>query len=235
MAIKIWYIEQITAATGLNILWYNELDGATPPAETTSASGWTVAKTGTSNYSLLSQSVEIPAGFGATIQPAAVSPTVTQAFSTTATYTPPDILFHSASISTLREYNGVFGAGTWSFNYPVTAVTNGGAQDGNLGLRVYKGTRSGNTFTSVTELTSARIASSQQLNIATAATNTYCSASWAAPEIRLNNEFLIVTLAWQITGASNNANADVLLRYGSGSTMISPNFKRNRQYLTDGF
>lgn len=234
MARKLWFINEINVGgTNPNRLWYVEVDGISVPVETTSASGWTVAKTGTGNYRLLSQSLEV-AGFATTVEPRAVNPRVDQVFTTTAVYTPPDILHHSASISTIREYNGVFPAATWSFNFPVIAVGAGGTQDGRIGIRVFKGIRSGSAFGSVTELTTARIAGSTVLNLATGVSQ-ITSASWAAPEVRLNNEFLIVTLAWEITGAGGNNACDVLLRYGSGSNMVSPLFKRNRQYLTDGF
>lgn len=233
MAIKKWYLEQITAATGVNILWWNELDGATLPAQTTSASGWTVAKTGTGNYRQLSQSLEV-AGFTTTIVPNAGAPVVNRAFDTTATFTPPSLLVNSASISTLREYTGVFPPGTWSFQFPVIAVGAGGTQDGRVGVRVFKGRRSGNAYTSVTELTSARLVGSTVLNLDTPASQ-ITSASWNAGEVRLNNEFLMVSLGWEITGAGGANGCDVLLRYGTGSVMISPNFKRNRQYLSDGF
>jgi hypothetical protein len=68
--------------------------------------------------------------------------------------------------------------------------------------------------------------------IASAPTTTTTRAStvtWAAPAVRLNNEFLIVKVGFQITTASGSNSADFLLRHGSGCTMVSPNF-RSRDY-----
>jgi len=98
-------------------------------------------------------------------------------------------------------------------------------------LRVFKGTRNGTAFSGVTELTGAL----QAGTIATGPTTTTPQTStvtWAAPIVRLNNEFLIIKTGFQITTASGANGADFLLRHGSGCTMLSPNFRAREYNIT---
>lgn len=227
MAIKTWTLRQVaTGGTPANILWWDPTN-ATAPAQATSASGWTVAKTRANNYRDLVQGSEV-AGFSTTIVPNTTAPAVTGSFAATATYTPPTLLYHTGSISTLYEYNGVFNAGNWVFTFPVISVTASATGAGRINLRVFKAARSGTTFTGVTELTGAL----QAGTIATGPTTTTPQTStvtWNAPAVTLNNEFLIVKVGWQITTQSGANNADIRLRNGSGCTMVSPSF-RAREY-----
>lgn len=228
MATKTWTLRQVaTGGTPANVLWWDPTQ-ATAPAQATSASGWTVAKTAANNYRDLVQGSEV-AAFSTTIVPNTTAPTATGSFAATATYTPPTLIYHTGSISTLYEYNGYFPAGNWVFTFPVISVTTSATGAGRINLRVFKASRSGtNAYNTATELTAAM----QAGTIATAPTTTTTQTStvtWAAPDVILNNEFLIVKVGWQITTASGNNNADILLRHGSGCTMLSPNF-RERQY-----
>lgn len=230
MAIKTWYLKQINVGgTNPNRLWWDE-DGSNVPAQTTSASGWTVGKTAIGNYRLLSNGAEV-AAFSTTIQPNTTAPAVDNSYAATAIYTPPTLLNDIQSISTLYEYNGVFEAGDWTFNFPVIAVGSGGDQDGNIGIRVFKGVRSGTAWASVTELTGARLEGSTVTNLTTTTSQT-SSVTWSAPAFNLNKEFLIVKIAWEITGAGGANSRDVLLRYGTGATIVSPNFKIKRHIIT---
>jgi hypothetical protein len=208
-------------------LWWDPTR-ETAPAQATSASGWTVAKTAANNYRDLVQGSEV-AAFSTTIVPNTTAPTATGSFAATATYTPPTLIYHTGSISTLYEYNGYFPAGNWVFTFPVISVTNAASGAGRINLRVFKASRSGtNAFNTATELTAAM----QAGTIATAPTTTTPQTStvtWAAPDITLDNEFLIIKIGWQITTASGNNGADIRIRHGSGCTMLSPNF-RERQY-----
>lgn len=230
MATKTWTLRQVaTGGTPANILWWDP-SNATAPAQATSASGWTVGKiAAASGYSNLVQGSEQATGtFSTTIVPNTTAPVATGSFAATATYTPPTLLYHTNSISTLYEYNGVFPAGNWVFTFPMISVSTSATGAGRINLRVFKGARSGTAYSGVTELTGAL----QAGTIASAPTTTVTRTStvtWAAPEVRLNNEFLIVKVGFQITTASGSNTADFLLRHGSGCTMLSPAF-RERKY-----
>lgn len=234
MATKTWTLRQINVGgTNPDRLWWDE-DTSNIPAQTTSATGWLVAKTGANNYRVLAQGQEV-AGFTTTVAPNNTAPAVDNSYASTTTYTPPTLLSDVESISTLYEYNASFPAGTWTFNFPVIAVSFGGSQDGQLRMRVFKGTRSGTSWTGVTELTTSAnpplTATAAVSNLTAVATQTN-TITWSAPAFTLNNEFLICKLAWQITGAGGNNSCDVLLRYGSGATMISPSFRKRSYNIT---
>lgn len=224
MPAKTWTLRQVaTGGTPANILWWDP-SNQTAPAQATSASGWTVAKTAANNYRDLVQGSEV-AAFSTTIVPNNTAPTVTGGFTGTATYTPPTLLYHTGSISTLYEYNGYFPAGNWVFTFPMISVTASATGAGRINLRVFKGTRNGTAYSNVTELTGAL----QAGTIASAPTTTTTQTStvtWNAPIVELDNEFLIIKIGFQITTASNVNNADFLLRHGSGCTMVSPNFRK---------
>lgn len=231
MATKTWTLREIaTGGTPANILWWDPTQ-ATAPAQATSASGWTVAKTGANNYRDLVQGSEV-AAFTTTIVPNTTAPTATGSFTTVTGFTPPTLIYHTGSIATLYEYNGYFPAGNWVFTFPVIAVTTNTSGAGRINLRVFKAARSGtNAFATATELTGAL----QAGTIATAPTTTTTQTStvtWAAPDVRLNNEFLIVKVGWQITTASNANGADIRIRHGSGVTMVSPNFRKRSYNIT---
>lgn len=229
MATKTWNLLQINVGgTNPNRLWWDEAAAATAA---TSSSGWTVGKTVANNYSSLNQGVEQANGtFSTTIVPNTTAPNVDNTYTTTATYTPPDLLNSTDSISTLYEYNGYFPAGTWTFNFPVIAVSSGGDQDGAITMRVFKAPRSGSAFGTTTELTSAMLTGTTVSNLTTttAATST---VTWSAGAFFLNKEFLICKIGWIILGPGGQTSRDVLLRYGSGANMITPTF-RKRSYNT---
>jgi len=228
MAVKIWSLRQVTTnGTPASVLWWDEAAAATAA---TSVTGWTVAKTAAGNYRDLSNGQEV-AGFSATISPAAAVPTSDANYPSATTYAPPTLINSTDSISTLYEYNGVFPAGTWTFNFPVIAVGAGGTQDGRIGIRVYRGLRSGTAFASVTEITSARLVGTTVTNLATAAAQT-STVTWSAPAFRLQKEFLIVKIGWEITGATNSNASDVLLRWGTGANITTPGFKKFRHIIT---
>ena len=222
MPIKTWYINQIGGD-----LFYDENGGGVTNA--TSVTGWTVGKIALGNYSNLANGVERATGtFTTTIVPNNTAPVVNIVQTNITPYTPPNLLVSNECIGLLYEYNGYFPAGTWTFTFPVIAVSAGGVQDGRMGLRVFKAARSGDTFTGTTELTAARLVGTTVTNLTTAAAQN-STVTWSAPIIQLNNEFLLAKIAWEITGAGNANNQDVLIRYGASSTMTSTNF-RKRSY-----
>ena len=222
MPTKTWYINQI----GGDLFYDADGDGVT---NATSLSGWTVGKTALGNYSDLANGVERATGtFTTTILPNTTAPTVNIVQTNTPPYTPPNLLVSNECIGLLYEYNGYFPAGTWTFTFPVIAVSAGGVQDGRMGLRVFKAARSGDTFTGTTELTAARLVGTTVSNLTTT-TAQNSTVTWSAPAFFLNNEFLLAKIAWEITGAGNANNQDVLIRYGASSTLVSPTF-RKRSY-----
>lgn len=230
MAIKTWNLLQINVGgTNPNRLWWDE-DAAVTAA--TSVTGWTVGKTAANNYSILNNGVEQAAAtFSTTIVPSTTAPVVDNSYASTAIYTPPDLLNDTESISTLYEYNGVFPAGNWTFAFPVIAVSSGGDQDGAITMRVFKGQRSGTAWASVTELTSALLQGTTVTNLTTTTSQT-SSVTWSAPAIQLNNEFLICKLGWRVIGQVNTNSRDVLLRYGSGASITSTNFRKRSYNIT---
>lgn len=230
MPTKTWNLRQIAVGgTNPNRLWWDEAAAA---AAATSSSGWTVGTIAAARYAILNQGAEQATGtFSTTVVPTATAPTVDNNYPATAIYTPPTLLNSTDSISTLYEYNGVFPAGTWTFNFPVIAVSSGNNQDGRVGIRVFRGLRSGTAWASVTEITSARLVGSTVTNLTTAAAQT-STVTWSAPAFNLRNEFLIVSVGWEITGAGSTATRDVLLRWGTGANITTPNFKKRRHIIT---
>lgn len=231
MAVKTWNIRQINAG-GVNRLWYDEAAAVTAA---TSVTGWTVGTTVAARYSDLANGTERAATtFGTAVLPNNTAPAVDASFNNVAPFTPPDLLIDAGSISTLYEYNAYFAAGTWQFNFPVIAVSAGNNQDGRIRLRVFKGLRSGTAWASVTELTesgSAPLTGSTVTNLTTGAVQT-SAVTWTAPAFFLNREFLIIKIAWQITGAGSNAARDVLLRFGAGADMTTPTFRKRSYNIT---
>lgn len=225
MAVKTWYINEI----GGDLFYDGDASGV---AETLSLTGWTVGKTAAARYSDLLNGTERAANtFGTAVLPNNTAPTVNITQTNTPPYTPPNLLVSNQCVGFLYEYNGYFPAGDWIFNFPLRAQTNGGTQDGRMGLRVFKAARSGDTFTGTTELTSARIAGTTVTNLTTTTTQT-STVTWSAPAFFLNNEFLLAKIAWEITGQANNNNADVRLMYGSTATVISPTFRKRSYNIT---
>ncbi len=225
MATKTWTLRQIaTGGTPANILWWDPTNAAAP-GTATSASGWTVGKFAATNRSNLTQGSEVT-GWAVASRPDTTAPTATGSFAASSMWTPPPLIYHTGSIATLYEYNGYFSAGNWVFTFPMISVTASATGAGRIDLRVFKASRAsgGTTWNTATELTGAI----QVGTIATAPTTTVPKTStvtWAAPAFFLNNEFLIVKIAFEITTASGVNNADFLLGHGSGCTMVSPSFR----------
>lgn len=233
MAIQTWYLRQITVGGAApDRLWWDE--DPNPPAQAQSVTGWNVGAIAAARYADLSNGTEVARGtFATTVLPNTTAPTVDNSYAATAVYTPPDLLSSTDSISTLYEYNGYFPAGNWVFTFPMrgtTAVTTY-THDGLISMRVFKGVRSGTAWASVTELTSARLQGTAVTNI-NVTTVQSSVVTWAAPIIRLNNEFLICKIAWEITGAGTGNNTDVNFRYGQGCTMVSPVFRKRAYAIT---
>jgi hypothetical protein len=233
MAVKTWYIRQINVGgTNPNRLWWDGSPAAGLVTQATSSTGWTVGATAANNYASLNQGFEVArTTFAATVLPNATAPNVDNNYPATAIYTPPTLLNSTDSISTLYEYNGSFPAGNWVFTFPVIAVTAGTTHDGAITMRVFKGLRSGTTWASVTELTTALLQGTTAADITTTVVKNSV-VTWAAPAFRLNNEFLICKIAWRVIGAGGGNTHDALLRHGAGCTMVSPTFRKRSYNIT---
>ena len=229
MAVKTWYINEIGGD-----LFYDGSSEAAAVSETTSATGWTVAKNSPTRYSDLQNGSERNANtFGTTVLPDTTAPVVDTTITNQTPYTPPNLLISSQCIGLLYEYNGYFPAGNWVFDFPVIAQSSGGDQDGRINLRVFKASRSGDTFANTTELTAAVQQGTLVSNLTTATSQT-STVTWSAPAFFLNNEFLLIKIAWVITGQGGANTRDVRIRYGNTATMVSTNFRKRSYNITSG-
>lgn len=214
---KTWYLEQSGAGI---VYWSNRSLTAT---ETSTADGWTVGKIAANNYSNFVQNTKNATGtFSTTVAPAATAP----AGDGTAVNGPYD----TNSISTDRPYNVVIPTGNWTFVFRVRAVTSGGDQDGRINIRVFAAPEAtATTWGTVRELTSAVLNGSTVTNLTTTTIQS-STVTWAAPEVQLNREHLIVRVAWQITGAGTTNTRDVVLFYGGTTGVITTPSFRERAY-----
>lgn len=226
MAVETWYVEQLLVATNTNRLFISRSESANT-AEAATATGWVVAETAAGNYRDMQNGTEISGGFSTTIAPNNTAPTQNAQYTVTG-FSPPNLFVSLTAISTVFPYNGYFPAGDWTMNFGFRAVSNGGTQDGRIGVRVFKGDAG---FTNVTELTSARLVGTEVTNLATNATQ-FSVVTWSAPIVQLNRQYLYLKCAWEITGVAGNNNSDVLFRQGSTCSIISPEFKLRNYAIT---
>lgn len=236
MSAKYWALAQVAGGgvNGTRVYW-SDSAGANTLVRATSVTGWNVGTLAGNRWADLSNGTEVGrATFGTIDLPNNTAPTVDTSYTIGALsgFANPNILSSTDSISTLYTYNGVFPAGTWTWNFPVRAVTlaNG---DGGVDMRVFKAKRAGGSFGSIVELTSATIRGSNVTNLTTTVDQTTV-LTWSAPTIILNDEFIICKMAWRIPAgqAGSGNNSDVALRYGEGCNMISPNIRQRRLTVT---
>lgn len=171
-----------------------------PGAESTTATGWTVAKVAPTVYS-------------------EINPGVEQASGTFAAPVLPDGTF--GDLISTSSFTGVFDAGVWTATMKVIAVTSGGDQDGALMFRLGKYDA---TLTTFTQLTSAVVTCGTVTNLTTAAAQTSAGSTPSIGPFTLTNEFLSIAIAWKITGAGGANTRDVLMRKATGITLVTPNF-----------
>jgi hypothetical protein len=199
MAAKTLYLQPTTIA------W-----GETPDVSIQfTATGWVVG-TGSTNHSAMFKEVE-------------------RAASTFANTTPPDGSLDTTNIDFIPDlsgpYSGTFASANWTINFNVRAVTGGGAQDGRIRFRLFRGSNSDGT--SATEITAAQ----QQCSIVTDVTTDAdfnSSLTFNPGEITLTNEYLFVQVAWERTGAAGMTNHDIAIRTGAagptGTYMVTSDF-----------
>jgi len=203
MAAVTWYMTNANAGP------HQQMDETSPGGDANSnpLTGWTVAKVAATAYSKMDSGVE-------------------QA-STTFASTPiePDGSIDTTvgdCLRTTNTYNGDFANANWVFRAKVIAATGGGEQDGRIGLRLFRDTSaSGDT---ATQITAARVAGAVVTNLATTSAQT-SNATFNPGAFTVTNEYLFLQLGWEITGAGNNNNRDVLFQIGTTATcLISADF-----------
>lgn len=187
---------------------HQEASETSPGADATASpiTGWIVS-TGNINYSPLNSQVEQAAS------------------SFVATPVHPDgtiDITNGDCIRTLNTYNGDFVAGTWTASITAIAVTNGGAQDGLMAVRLH---RSANADGSgATQLTAARVAGSAITDLTTTIAQT-STATFNPGAFTVTNEYLFLELGCERTGAGGMTSADMDLRIGNNSTrLVSTDF-----------
>lgn len=163
------------------------------PAVSASTTGWICGKIAAGNWSRLTYNTE----------KAAATFTTTAEPSGTPLNSAEDCFRSDAT-------TGDFSAGTWYSAISCIAVSNGGAMDGRAIFKLYRSTNADGT--SPTAITS-NMTGSLVTNLATSAAQ-QSSASTQVGAFSLNNEYLFMQVAWEITGAGGNNAADCLIRYG---------------------
>jgi len=186
----------------------------TAPTASTSTTGWTVGTTSVSfPYSLLSYNAE-KANFSSGALPSGGPVTAAAHFA--------QDCWRLSSVT-----SGTFSAGTWYSSLSLLAVTAGGAQDGNARYRIYRASSASGA--AATQLTAGTMVGTVVTNLSTTVAQS-SSASTQIGSVTLTDEYLFLQVAWQITGAGNNAGDDVLVRLGpltnitNGSFLVTPQF-----------
>lgn len=161
----------------------NESTPGSAPTEETTGTGWTVGLSAPTQYSKMAFGVERVIG----------------TFSGTAPTTGPDNSIGDC-FRTLTRKTGQFAAGDWSFSVSLKAVTAASGQDGRIRVRVYKGTNADGS--GATEVTAGATLLSIVTNVSTSVAG-LSTGTVSLPAVSLNNEYLFIQLAWQITGAAS--------------------------------
>lgn len=172
----------------------------------TISSGWVVG-TGSTNHSEFAQGSER----------AASTFTGTGAPDGTIDTTLHDCFRSSATL------NGTFASGNWEFHFVVRADTNGGSQSGRVRFRLFRV----NSDDSAVEITSAQQQGSLVSSVTTSgdfdSTLTFNPGSFS-----LTDEFVLIQVAWERTGAGGMSSSDIHFRTGSsssaGTRIITANF-----------
>lgn len=186
-------------------------DGGTPPAASTTGTGWVVNQKATGQSCIQnggSKVARTDSQWGTTLQPsAAPSQTIGDCWRSENTYT------------------GTFANTDWVVACYVRSVT--AAYDGRLKLafRLWRSTNANGT--GAVELTSGRVVSAATTgNLSTSADSSISFTSWApGASIIFNNEYLFMNWGVEVTSNGSSNSMDVLFRAGSGETsLITPSF-----------
>lgn len=208
MPAKTYYMENALQAGGVHQL----MDEAAPGAATTGV-GWTVGKTAvTAPYASLDAGSKQPAtAFTATVRPGTLITTgagIGNGFISDA------------------PLSGVFDAAAWAFTFAVIATT-ASTQRGRVRFRVYRCT--GASGTGATEITPGADQLSTTLAASLGAAEATVTANWTpGAAVTFTNEYLLITVAWEITTAGGANAADVVFRTGN-TRVVTSNFTRAPQ------
>jgi hypothetical protein len=175
------------------------------PSSASTATGWTVGTVAADNYSSLDALSKRGTGdFGTTARPTgSIDNDLGDCFCSDAPLT------------------GQFAEGAWDFSFDLICTVSGG-QDGAIRFQMWKG--SDKTGANATEIgTVVQCSEVVNLIMGVPAQSTD-SSSFAPGALAFVNEYLFCQIAWRITGASSNAAADVLLRTGGNSRIVTPNW-----------
>jgi hypothetical protein len=204
----------LTSTTASNATSGQLQDGGTAPASATLASGWTVGTTVAAQYSDLNFGVKKTAAtFSATVGPAS-SPTG----GVNNWYRTPNWL------------SGSFAAGNWTIAVGLIGITAAATGIGNLRVRVWASrypdadnTFHGGVVVPPREITTSTVALSSWSNISTTVEQD-TTATWSAPAMTLNAEYLYFEFSMEVTTASGSSTAAVVLRAGSNSAITPTAF-----------
>lgn len=201
MAVKTWFLKpEVTLASVNEGLTETSTGAESTPTPNT---GWTVAKVAPTVYGSLTHATKAGSGvFTSTVVPSA-------------TFDP------SSALISDTPYTGTFATGTWAATMKVIAVSSGGDQDGNLVYRLFRVT---GFVGSGVELTSGVVTCGTVTNLATTLAQNSNGTTPSISTFSVTNEYIALVLAWEITGVGGANTRDVVLRKGSGITLVSPNF-----------
>lgn len=192
-------------SVGFNGGIMNETTGGSATLTTT---GWTVAKTAPTEYAWFQIETE-NASFSASPLPSGTNPVPYGAI--------------ACSGSTPTPLTGDFEAGTWNLYFSVAADTAGGSQDGRIRAAFFKSPSADGTGGSYI---SGTLTGSTVTDLDAGVANAQTSlAQWSCPGVTFSNEYLFVTIAWEITGAGGSNKSDVMMIVGLNNTrLVTSNF-----------
>lgn len=193
MAALTWYLTNNSVSVG------SDLSETDPGAEAyrSPVTGWIVS-TGSTNHSAYFNDVE-------------------RAASTFADANPPDGSLDTTNgdfWTSPAALTGDFASGNWNVHFACQAQTNGGAQDGRMRCRLFRGPNQDGS--SATEITAAQQQGGLVTDLATATTQV-STATFNPGAFSVTNEYLFIQLAWERTGAGGMTTSDVNVRIGHGS------------------
>lgn len=203
MAALTWYLLDALAGTSDHLSLQD--DGGSAPSDATTGTGWTYGTTAADNYSRMNSQTERTAlTFSTTAQPSGG----------------PDNSLGDC-FRTQSTLDGTFASGNFDIAIPVIAVSASGTHDGLLRIRVWRDTNEDGS--TATEITSSTQETTAFTNLSSAGAQTLTLA-WDPGGVTLTNEYLFLQVATRVTGAGGMSTNDVLVRVGSASRVITPDF-----------
>lgn len=192
MAAKTWYLTNNSASVG------SDLSLTDPGAEAfrSPVTGWIVS-TGATNHSPYFNDVE-------------------QAATTFVDTSPPDGTLDTTNGDfwvSPSPLTGDFASGNWNVYFAVQRNSGGGAQDGQIRCRLFRGANQDGS--SATQITSAQQTGSAVTNLST--TTQVSTVTFNPGAFSVSGEYIFIQLAWERTGAGGMSNHDVNVRIGDGS------------------